>query len=169
MKRRRFLYCIQCAGIAAFTGCAMVRGHGKKAGKTPEYAGTIRPEDLSYCGLDCKSCDSYKATVYGDQEARMRAVKSWTPVAKEHWGLDTLDPNIIDCTGCRTPGPKHKGYGWCPTRACAQERNLSSCGLCPEWQTCDRLLESVGDSAEARANLEVIAQSSNKSGDGDNQ
>ena len=66
-------------------------------------------------------------------------------------------------------GAKFKGYGWCPTRACAQERVVSSCGLCPEWTTCERVSESIGESSEARANLEKIAQSTNKSVDGNNQ
>ena len=169
MKRRRFLYCMGCAGITAITGCAVGRFLGKKGDKMSAQEGSIRPEDLTYCGLDCNSCDVYKATVHGDQEARMRAVESWTPVAQEHWGIDTLDPSIIDCTGCRTGKASFKGYGWCPTRACAQERNLSSCGLCNEWQTCDHLSESVGESSEARANLEMISQSVSKSIDGDNQ
>jgi len=158
-----------CAGTAAITGCAMGGIRGKQGDKTSGQEISINPEDLTYCGFDCKSCDVYKATIHGDQEARMRAVESWTPIAREHWGMDTLDPSIIGCTGCRTTGPKFKGYGWCPTRACAQERGVSSCGLCPEWTTCARVSESIGDSTEARANLEMIAQSANKSGDFDNQ
>ena len=123
---------------------------------------SINPEDLTYCGLDCEKCDVHKATIHGDEKARMRAVESWTPVAQEHWGLDTLDPSIIECMGCRSGQASFKGYGWCPTRACAQEKGLLSCGLCPEWQTCDYLAGSMGDSVEARSNLEAISESVNQ-------
>ena len=92
---------------------------------------TIRPEDLSWCGVDCNSCDVFKATVHGDEEARMRAVKLWTKTAQEHWGMETLDPEILDCKGCRSEGhAKHKGYGRCPISPCAKSRGLASCGLC---------------------------------------
>jgi len=97
--------------------------------------------------------------MHGDEEARVRAVDTWTPVAREHWGLDELDPSIIDCTGCRSGIASFQGYGWCPTRACAQERGIVSGGLCPEWRSGDRWAESVGESAAARANLELISQS----------
>ena len=157
MERRRFLCYAGCLGVASITGCAVGRASRKEAELSGQTE-SIRAEDLTYCGLDCTACDVYKATVNGDQEARMRAVKSWTPVAQEHWGLEKFGPAIIDCDGCRTPGPKFRGHGWCPTRACAQERDLSICGLCPEWRECGRVAESLGDSCEARANLEAISQ-----------
>ena len=125
----------------------------------PSDKTTIRPEDLSYCGVDCNSCDVFKATVHGDEEARMRAVKLWTKTAQEHWGMETLDPEILDCTGCRVEGyAKHKGYGRCPIPPCAKSRNLTSCGLCSEWSQCERLSGVFADEPQARKNLEAIAQ-----------
>jgi len=108
-----------CAGIAAITGCAMGRAGGKKGDRMSAPEGSIRPEDRSYCGFDCNSCDVYKATVHADEEARMRAVQSWTPIAQEHWGMDTLDPSIIDCTGSPFqnggfPNRERKTISCCP-------------------------------------------------------
>lgn len=89
----------------------------------------------------------------------MRAVKLWTKTAQEHWGMETLDPMILDCRGCRTEGLKHKGYGRCPIRRCARERGLVSCGLCPEWTECQHLSGLFRDEPQARTNLQKIAES----------
>lgn len=54
--------------------------------------------------------------------------------------MQTLDPAILRCRGCRTEGPDiFKGCRHCPMRKCAKSRNLPSCGLCQEWKTCARL------------------------------
>ena len=161
MNRREFVCCIACASVAALCGCRTARRHRKK-GFGMDIGKTIRPEDLSYCGIDCSACDVFKATVEGDQEARMRAVELWTPTARKHWGMEKLDPNILDCAGCRTTDVQHKGYGRCPIRPCARQRNLSSCGLCREWRTCERLSGVLADSPEARTNLERISKSANQ-------
>jgi len=122
----------------------------------------LRPEDYSYCGMDCNSCDVFKATVHGDQEARVRAAKHFAKTAREHWGMETLDPMILDCTGCRAGGVQHKGYGRCPIRPCAQKRGLSSCAFCPEWTNCERLSGVFTDEPEARNHLEAISKGANR-------
>jgi hypothetical protein len=123
----------------------------------------LRPQDLSYCGVDCKQCDVFKATAYGDQEARTRAHKVWEPTAQQHWGMTTLNPAILDCTGCRVEGyVKHKGHGRCAIQRCAKQRNLSSCGLCSEWRECERLGYVFKDDPQARQNLDIISQRANK-------
>ena len=154
MERREFLCCMGCAGAVSLVGC--------KTSESREgpYTGAERAEDLSVCGVDCKSCDVYKATVHDDREARTRAARTWTETAQQHWGMQTLDPDVLDCRGCRAEGcVQHRGHGRCPIRPCAMKRGLASCGLCPEWQTCERLTEVFADESEARANLGKIARS----------
>lgn len=113
--------------------------------------------EIGYCGADCGSCDVRKATVYGDGEARARAVKVWTKTAQQHWGMQALDPDLLDCAGCRTTENKHKGYGRCPMLPCARRRGVASCGLCPDWKQC-RYLEGVfADEPKARERLQAIA------------
>jgi hypothetical protein len=117
----------------------------------------VRPEDFAYCGIDCTDCDVYKASAHGDEEARRRALKTWTKTAQEHWGMTSLDPAILKCKGCRAEGKDiFKGCRHCPIRACARRRGLASCGLCPEWRTCKRLDSLLGDCPEARPVLERI-------------
>jgi len=128
---------------------------------------TIKPEDLSYCGVDCKQCDIFKATVHGDEETRSRAHKVWTKTAQEHWGMQTLDPAILNCHGCRTEGEDiFRGCRYCPMRRCAKQRNLTSCGFCPERTDCERLKDLFADETqqslqEARKNLQIIARIAN--------
>jgi len=161
MNRRDFLCCIGCAAAATFVACTRPHVSGKKGRGMSTHAAALKPEDFSYCGIDCKSCDVLKATVHGDQEARMRAAKVFTKTAREHWGMETLDPIILDCRGCRAGGAQHKGYGRCPIRPCAQKRSLSSCALCREWRECGRLSGVFADEPRAKSNLERIAGSSN--------
>ena len=117
---------------------------------------TFKPEDLSYCGVDCKACDVFKATVYKDNEARLRAAQRWEKTAQKHWGMQELDPAILDCAGCRTTDVAHNGYGRCPIRLCAKDRNLLSCGLCPQWRECEHLEEVFADEPQAIRMLEMI-------------
>ena len=149
MKRRRFL---GCAGAAALAGCAIVQPGGRRA--------ALKPEDVAYCGVDCMGCDVRKATVDGDQEALKRAHTSWEKTAQKHWGMKTLDPAILTCKGCRTEGQDiFKGCRHCPIRRCCLKRGLASCGLCPEWRDCERLVEVFTDEPRARENLARIAAS----------
>ena len=46
--------------------------------------GIMKTTDLSYCGVDCKLCDVFRATVHGDGEALRRAHKLWTKTAQKH-------------------------------------------------------------------------------------
>lgn len=124
----------------------------------------VKPEDYSYCGIDCNVCDVFKATVHGDHEARMHAVQLFAETAREHWGMETLDPMILDCTGCRSGGDQHKGYGRCPIRPCVQKRGLASCGLCSEWKTCERLEGIFTDEPAAKDHLAEIAKAAGKRG-----
>lgn len=118
---------------------------------------TVGPESFSYCGVDCAGCDVFRATVHGDAEALERALKLWTKTAQEHWGMQTLDPAILRCRGCRTEGAEvFRGCRHCPMRRCAKGKGLASCGLCPDWRQCEPLSHLLADEPRARGNLEQI-------------
>ena len=56
---------------------------------------------IAYCGLDCETCDAYRATINDDQALRERTAKKWAelnnaPILPEH----------INCEGCRADGVK---------------------------------------------------------------
>jgi len=160
MNRREFLGCLTCVGVASVAGCATQSRTGKDGVPMSAAKTAVRPEDFSYCGIDCGTCDVFKATVHGDADALKRAHQRWTKTAQQHWGMSTLDPAILKCTGCRTEGENiFKGCRHCPIRRCAKDRRLASCGLCPEWTECKRLSGLLADEPQARRHLEQVAAS----------
>lgn len=163
MNRREFLCCAGCAGLAMLTGCMRTQPATAKIGVAATPETPAKPEDFAYCGVDCKTCDVFKATIHGDGEARRRAAKQFEKTAREHWGMKTLDPTVLDCKGCRAGGKQHHGYGRCPMRPCAQKRGLASCGLCPEWETCTLLRGVFADEPQAENNLRRVAQAAKRS------
>jgi len=116
-----------------------------------------KPESFSCCGIDCSTCDLFKATVHADAEAFQRAHAVWTKTAQEHWGMQTLDPAILKCRGCRAKGAEDfKGCLHCPMRRCAKEKGLTSCGLCPGWRDCEKLCHIFAVYPQGRQNLEQV-------------
>ncbi|UCB43672.1 MAG: DUF3795 domain-containing protein [Dehalococcoidales bacterium] len=109
-------------------------------------------EELAYCGVDCEECNIYRAMVYGE-ELKPETIQRWQEDAKKYWRIDSLDPKDINCQGCRYDGEEvFYGFRLCPTRNCCKKQGLSSCGLCPEWKTCELL-----DGSGGKENLERIA------------
>ncbi len=64
---------------------------------TRDYDG----EDISYCGLDCSSCETYLATIYDDYFLRKKAAEKWPKLLSIK-----VTPEMINCTGCRSDGIK---------------------------------------------------------------
>ena len=89
-------------------------------------------ELIGYCGLDCEKCDAYIATVNDDQALREKTAKLWAelnnaPILPEH----------INCEGCRVNGAKTVFCdNLCEIRKCALEKGASTCGGCPELESC---------------------------------
>ena len=110
-----------------------------------------KAEELAPCGVDCTSCNIYRATA-GLEELRQETIDSFTELARAHWGMDNLVPSLLKCQGCRYEAEgKLLGGPLCPIRRCAKERGLISCGLCPDMKTCDWLQD------EGRKNLDKAA------------
>jgi hypothetical protein len=109
-------------------------------------------DELAYCGVDCEECNIYRAMMLGEA-LRPETVQSYQETARKYWGVESLDPKQLNCRGCRYEGEDVcVGFRLCPARGCCRTRGLSSCGLCPEWKTCELLDEPGG-----RENLEKIA------------
>ncbi|MFX1277418.1 MAG: DUF3795 domain-containing protein [Promethearchaeota archaeon] len=85
--------------------------------------------DISYCGLNCASCEIYLAS-HGDEKLQKELVQ---------WFKKNIDPNIdyMSCERCRGP----KGKCWtedCDLRSCAMKMNLEYCFECSEF-VCSKL------------------------------
>ena len=55
---------------------------------------------FGYCGLNCRECPVFIATVNNDEELRISTVKEWTALYSEYLGQDELRPEDIHCLGC---------------------------------------------------------------------
>lgn len=106
-------------------------------------------EWIAYCGLDCEACDARLATIQDDDALRERTAALWSrlngyPITKE----------MINCTGCRTEGVKTIYCSEiCQIRKCARERELPTCGSCPELGACQTLAAITGSNPQALENL----------------
>ena len=104
---------------------------------------------IGYCGLDCKKCDAYIATVNDDQALREKTAKQWVelnhaPILPEH----------IYCEGCRMDGVKTVFCEhMCEIRKCALKKRVSTCGDCPELETCPTIGAILENNPSALENL----------------
>ena len=107
---------------------------------------------IGYCGLDCEKCDAYIATVHNDQALREKTAKLWAelnnaPILPEH----------INCEGCRANGAKTVFCEhMCEIRKCALEKRVSTCGDCPELETCPTVGGIFENNQAALANLKGL-------------
>jgi hypothetical protein len=86
--------------------------------------------------------------VYGE-ELKPETIQRWQEDAKKYWGIESLDPKQLNCRGCRNNGEDvFYVFKVCPIRNCCKTHGLSSCGLCPELETCKQ-----HDVQEGRENL----------------
>lgn len=99
--------------------------------------------------MDCEKCDAYLATINDDQVLREKTAKLWAelnnaPILPEH----------INCEGCRVNGAKTV---FCEhmyeIRKCALEKRVSTCGGCPELETCTTIGEILAHDPSALENL----------------
>jgi hypothetical protein len=111
----------------------------------------VMNKNTAYCGLNCRECNAYIATMNDDDELRTSVAKKWDSpdylVSKED----------INCIGCRIePGAHFKWCGSCAVRKCASERGVETCAHCDDYvcSTLKEWLTMAGD--EARERLEKI-------------
>ena len=108
----------------------------------------MRP-NIACCGLDCEQCDAYIATLHDDQALREKTAKLWAelnhaPILPEH----------INCEGCRVNGAKTVFCEhMCEIRKCALKKGVSTCGDCPELETCPTIGEILENNPSALENL----------------
>ena len=106
-------------------------------------------DTIAYCGLDCEKCDAYIATKNNDQALREKTAKAWaelynSPILPEH----------INCEGCRIDGIKMIYCDkMCGIRKCAMKKGFTTCGDCPELETCQTVGFVISNNSDALKNL----------------
>ena len=110
-------------------------------------------EDLiAYCGLNCKTCEAYIATINDDNELRAKVSKLWSELNDIE-----ITPEMINCTGCRVDGVKTIFCdSICPIRQCALAKKVKTCADCEEIEKCEKLEMIFENNPDARKNLKTI-------------
>ena len=114
---------------------------------------------IAYCGLDCGKCSAYLATVNDDQALREETARLWS-----EWNQAQILPEHINCEGCREDGAKTVYCeSLCGIRQCAMKRGVTTCGDCPEMDSCPQVGAILANNPDARKNLmEQAAQRRDK-------
>ena len=106
-------------------------------------------DTIGYCGPDCEKCHAYIATINGDQALREKTAKLWAelnnaPILPEH----------INCEGCRMNGAKTVFCdSLCEIQNCALNKSVTTCGDCPELETCPTVGVILENNPSALENL----------------
>lgn len=87
---------------------------------------------IACCGLDCKTCDAYVATINDDDELRKATAEKW----RSAYNAPDLSYTMINCTGCRADGAKFSHCSECEIRNCVQAKGFETCGDCNLMDTC---------------------------------
>lgn len=104
---------------------------------------------IAYCGLDCKRCDAYIATINNDQALREKTAKLWSALNNA-----PILPEYINCEGCREDGIKTVFCdSLCGIRQCALKNVVTTCGDCADMEKCEALREIISNNPEALKNL----------------
>ncbi len=106
-------------------------------------------EYIAYCGLDCEKCEARTATLNDNEALRVKVAKLWSDLN----GAE-ITPDMINCTGCRIPGPKTPYCdSICPIRQCALGRGVETCGCCLKMESCEKVGAIHANNDDARRNL----------------
>jgi hypothetical protein len=106
---------------------------------------------IACCGLDCATCDAYKATVTNNDELRAETAEKW----KVQFNAD-ITPEMINCTGCRQEGAKFAHCNECEIRNCVKSKGFNTCADCNEMETCSIVVDIHRYVPEALENLKSL-------------
>lgn len=118
-------------------------------------------KSIAYCGIDCSECPVLIATAEDDDELRKKTAEEWSKLYTdilESFGIPRLKPGDMNCYGCRSDHGHFIGCSACPIRKCSQERNVSECASCDEYESCDMLKASysIAIHKDSKENLDQI-------------
>ncbi|MBQ5998888.1 MAG: DUF3795 domain-containing protein [Treponema sp.] len=106
---------------------------------------------IACCGLDCRKCDAYIATMNNDESLRKKTAELWSKLN----GVE-ITPEMINCTGCRMDGPKTPFCAsMCQIRQCTISKMFKTCGSCTSMESCEKLSMITGTNKEALNNLKA--------------
>lgn len=109
-------------------------------------------ELIACCGLDCERCDARIATVNNDNALRKKTANLWSEMNHVQ-----ITAEMINCMGCRTAGVKTPYCeSMCGIRKCVMKKGLSTCGNCPDLESCKIVGDVLANSLDALNNLKIM-------------
>lgn len=104
---------------------------------------------IACCGLNCKECDAYAATIKNNNKLREEIAERW----RLQYEVTEISAEMINCTGCREEGVKIGHCAECEMRNCVQKRGYETCADCLEMNNCT-IIEGLHKSVpKAKENL----------------
>ncbi len=88
---------------------------------------------IAYCGLECSKCPAYLATQADDDKLRADCARLWS-----EWAKITINPEQINCDGCKAEGRLFFFCNACSIKKCAVNRGIELCGTCTDY-VCEKL------------------------------
>lgn len=118
-------------------------------------------KSLAYCGINCDICPVHIATAENDNGLRRKTAKEWSKLYAdilESFGITSLEPENMNCFGCKSENGHFIGCAACPIKKCCNERKINTCANCDEYESCDMLkgFYSITSNQEAKENLDKI-------------
>lgn len=105
---------------------------------------------IACCGLNCSACDAYLATRGNDDTKRRETAQKWSKLYRTE-----IAPGQINCSGCKSDGPRFFHCTVCEIRTCCLSRGLDHCAACKDY-ICDTLAGFIRLAPEAGMALERL-------------
>lgn len=106
-------------------------------------------KNVACCGLDCSTCDAWKATVNNDIDLRNATAEKWRVM----YNAPGLTPEMINCNGCLSEGPRFSHCAECQIRNCAIAKGYKTCADCTDLENCVTIAGIYKYVPEALSNL----------------
>ena len=113
-------------------------------------------QDISYCGLLCKGCPIFMATLEPDKDKQLNMRREIVDITQKLYNMTFTVEEITDCLGCRSEtGPIFKTCYGCKIRNCVRARGLESCAFCDDYP-CTNLDPVFKEDKDAKPRLDVL-------------
>ncbi|MCI8373011.1 MAG: DUF3795 domain-containing protein [Lachnospiraceae bacterium] len=106
--------------------------------------------EFAYCGLKCRECPVYRATVSKDSEKQIALAVEYSTDDCQFTKEDMI------CLGCHSDMPSENMCRDCEIRTCGIEKACKNCAECDSFP-CSVLDKYLDDSSVQRNNLMQLA------------